>query len=183
MLRKPSKKCSFNLGIFLNRSDPPPPPQFLENLGHFFIGKFLLENLGHFSVGSFLLELFGHFFVLRINQKIGEKIAQKLLDLVKPPPPFCTPNSKLVGAQKMPQNFWMRLDPPPHTRAGWFQWNILKTFRSVCTIQHLSHLPIRVWYAILWNFSGSVRSGTHALICVENWIFINYKSIDGNKNL
>ena len=39
-------------------------------------------------------------------------------------------------------NFSMPNPLATPTRARWFQWNILKTSGSVCTIQYLSHLPI-----------------------------------------
>ena len=40
------------------------------------------------------------------------KSAQQLFDLVKHPP-FSTENSKIVGAQKVPHNFWIGFDPTP----------------------------------------------------------------------
>ena len=40
--------------------------------------------------------------------------AGELLDLVELPPPFSNQNSKIVGAQKVPRNFWIGSEPPSH---------------------------------------------------------------------
>ena len=97
-VRDDPKKNAALIWVF-SKPGPTPPPGFL-------------ELLGHFSVGSFFWgELFGHF-LCHNSPKIRETSGQKLLDFVKPPP-FSNQNSKIVGAQKVPQNFWISSKPPP----------------------------------------------------------------------
>ena len=57
-------------------------------------------------------KLFGHYFFVIIHQKLGEKNAQKLLDLVKSAHFISTKNSKIVVAQKVPKIFGLARNPP-----------------------------------------------------------------------
>ena len=93
----PIKKMQLNYGILPKRSDPAPP-RLVELLGHFFVGWFFFGTFG---------ALFWSYFT-----KIRVKSAQKFLDLVHPPPFFSAQKSKMVGAQKVSQNFWIALDLP-----------------------------------------------------------------------
>ena len=83
------------MDFFQNRSALPPR---------------ILELFVQFSRSPIFVELFRHFFV-SLFTKYLVKSAQKLLDLVNPPPLF-TQNYKIVGAQKVPQSLWIASEPP-----------------------------------------------------------------------
>ena len=42
-----------------------------------------------------------------------DKGKKKTFGFGPPPPPFSAQNSKIVGAKKVSQNFWIASDPPP----------------------------------------------------------------------
>ena len=92
------KKMQLNYGLLPKRSYPPPPPDFWN----------FWDTL---SYADFFSGTFGALFVSYFT-KIRVKSVQKLLDLVNPPP-FSAQNSKIVGAQKVSQNFWIASEPPP----------------------------------------------------------------------
>ena len=80
-----------NYGLLLKRSYPPLPPRLSELLGHFFVGVFFFGTFGTLFVSYFT--------------KIRLKSAQKLLDLVHPPP--------LLVHKKCPKTFGLARIPPP----------------------------------------------------------------------
>ena len=71
----------------------------------------LLELNMHFKEQLFF-EGFWHVFCVLIHQIFGKKVPETF-GFSQPPPPFSTQNSKIVGAQKVPQNFWIALEPLP----------------------------------------------------------------------
>ena len=101
-LRETPKKMQLNLGIFQARYDPPPPTS--RNFGTF--GALFCWLI-------FFPRLLGHF-LCHISPTIWGKSAQKLLDLVNPPP-ISTKNSQIVGAQKSAPKLldWPGTPPPP----------------------------------------------------------------------
>ena len=96
--KQPITKMKLNYGLLPKRSDPLPPQTF---------GTFgtLFRRL------IFFWNVWGNFFLAYFT-KIRVKSVQKFLDLIHPPP-FSAQNSKIVGAQKASQYFWIASDPPP----------------------------------------------------------------------
>ena len=79
------KKCSFNLGIFQTRSNPPTPPWIFWTFGALFCRLI------------FLVECFGHF-LCHNSPKIWEK--EPKIVWIWSTPSFSTQNSTFVGAQQ-----------------------------------------------------------------------------------
>ena len=84
------------MDFFQKRSDPPP---------------WILELLGHFFESPKFWNFWGTNF-WQNSPNIWAKSAQKLLDLVNPPP-FSTKSSKMLVHKKCPKTFGSASDPPP----------------------------------------------------------------------
>ena len=93
----PHKKCSFNFDIFQTKSNPLPQ-EFWNFWANFPWADFWFGNVVALFVSYFFK-----------NQ--GES---DLKHWIWSTPRFSTQNFKIVGAQKVPQNFWIALTPLPH---------------------------------------------------------------------
>ena len=91
----PPKKCTLKMDFFQNRSALPPR---------------ILELFVQFSRSPIFVELFRHFFV-SLFTKYLVKSAQKLLDLVTPPP-FLPKITKLLVHKKFPKACGLPQNPP-----------------------------------------------------------------------